>query len=67
MKYSDEERRHALVLYLEGCGFRRIVRAMSQIFGHTYRYQTITNWVKSAVLKTLKKIKARTNRYSRNG
>ena len=30
-KYSDKERKIALTLYLEGCGFRRIARIMSEM------------------------------------
>ena len=44
VKYTAEERRHALVLYLEGGGFRRIARIMSKLFGKIYRYQTTMNW-----------------------
>ena len=32
VKYSVEERKRALVLYLEGYGFRRIARIMSKTF-----------------------------------
>ena len=52
-KYSEEERRCALVLYLEGCGFRRIARIMSKLFGKYYRHQTVVNWIKRAGLKVL--------------
>ncbi|MDR1335025.1 MAG: hypothetical protein LBJ19_01990, partial [Holosporaceae bacterium] len=40
-KYGDEEKRIALKLYLEGCGFRRIARLMSEIFKKRFLYQTI--------------------------
>ena len=53
VKYSDEERRRAIVLYLEGCGFRRIARIMKEFFGKEYHYQTIVNWVKRAGMKAM--------------
>ncbi|MBQ9335164.1 MAG: hypothetical protein IJS10_01320 [Alphaproteobacteria bacterium] len=53
IKFTDKEREAAINLYLEGCGFRRIARIMSKIFGKTYRYQTIVNWIKTAGLKVL--------------
>ena len=33
VKYSDEERKHAISLYLDDCGFRRIARILRQIYG----------------------------------
>ena len=54
VKYSGAERKYALVMYLEDCGFRRIARIMSKIFGKHYRHQTIMNWIKKAGLKVLK-------------
>ena len=51
VKYSGAERKYALVMYLEDCGFRRIARIMSKIFGKHYRHQTIMNWIKIAGLK----------------
>ena len=56
MKYSDEERKHAVVLYLEGCGFRRIARIMSKIFGKLFHNQTIIKWVKKAARFQITKI-----------
>ena len=53
VKYSEAERKYALVMYLEGCGFRRIARIMSKIFNKNYRYQTIMNWIKRAGLKEM--------------
>ena len=53
VKYSEEERRQALVLYLEGCGFRKIARIMGKLCGKNYRYQTIMHWIKVAGLKVL--------------
>ena len=49
-KYSDEERKYVLVLYIDGDGFRRIARIMSKI----YRYQTVINRIQKAGLKVLK-------------
>ena len=54
VKYSGAERKYALVMYLEDCGFRRIARIMSKIFGKHYRHQTIMNWIKKAGLRVLK-------------
>ena len=56
VKYSDEERRRALVLYLEGCEFRRIARIMKEFFGKEYNYQTIVNWVKRAGMKAMNEV-----------
>ena len=41
VKYSDEERRQALVLYLEVNRFRRIARIMGELFRKEYIHQTI--------------------------
>ncbi len=49
-KYSDEERKYVLILYIDGDGFRRIARIMSKI----YRYQTVINRIQKAGLKALK-------------
>ena len=51
VKYSGAERKYALVMYLEDCGFRRIARIMSKIFGKHYRHQTIMNWIKKDWIK----------------
>lgn len=53
VKYSDDEKKYAAILYMEGCGFRRIARIMSQLFRKEYRYQTIMNWIKKTGLKLL--------------
>jgi transposase-like protein len=45
-KYGEEEKRTALKLYLEVCGFRRIARTMSEIFKRRFLYQTIVKWIK---------------------
>ena len=52
-KYSAEERRCALVVYLKGGGFRRIAMIMSKLFGKYDRHQTVVNWIKKAGLKVL--------------
>jgi hypothetical protein len=36
----------ALKLYLEGYGFRRIARIMSEIFKKRFLYQTILKWIR---------------------
>jgi hypothetical protein len=46
IKYGEAEKRIALKLYLEGCGFRRIARIMSEIFKKRFLYQTIVKWIK---------------------
>ena len=53
-KYTEDERRCALMLFLEGNRFRRIARIMNKFFGKNYKHQTIMNWIKSASLKILK-------------
>lgn len=53
VKYTEGEKKQALVLYLEGCGFRRIARIMGKINGKFYRHQTIINWIKTAGIKAL--------------
>ena len=63
IKYFDEEKSRAFVLYLEGCGFRRIARIMSKFFGTIYRYQTIMYWLKSASSKVLNESKKVKNIY----
>ena len=45
-KYSETERKLAIFLYLEGCGFRRAARILSQIFNRYFCYRTIMKWVK---------------------
>ena len=56
VKYSAEEQKNAITLYLEGNGFRRIARIMGKIFGKLYRHQTIQHWIKKAGLKALNKM-----------
>lgn len=52
VKYSDEERKQAITLYLEGNGFRRISTIMGKKFGKLYRHQTIQHWIKKAGLNS---------------
>ena len=53
VKYTEDEKKQALVLYLEGCGFRRIARIMGKLNGKFYRHQTIIFWIKMAGIKAL--------------
>jgi transposase-like protein len=50
-KYSEKEKTVAEVLYLEGCGFRRIARILSAIFNKVFRWQTVVKWIKKAALE----------------
>lgn len=45
-KYSEKERKMAISLYLEGCGFRRIARILSDMFEKHFCYQTVILWIK---------------------
>ncbi|MDR0741011.1 MAG: hypothetical protein LBF34_04870 [Puniceicoccales bacterium] len=45
-KYGEEEKRMALKLYLEGSGFRKIARLMSEIYQRRFVYQTIVQWIR---------------------
>ena len=47
-KYSKKEREVAVILYLEGCGFRRIARILSEMFEKHFCYQTVILWIKKA-------------------
>ena len=38
-KFTDKERQVAITLYLEGCGFRRIARSLSQIYKKLFHKQ----------------------------
>ena len=42
--------RRQLPLYLEGCGFRRIARILTQIYRKLFHNQTIIKWVKKAAI-----------------
>jgi hypothetical protein len=46
-KYSKEVKRAALVMYLEGCGFRSIARILRKIFPIRINYQLIIYWIKN--------------------
>ena len=41
----------AVTLYLEGCGFRRISRILSEMFDKFFRWQTVVQWIKKASLE----------------
>ena len=49
IKFTDKEREVAITLYLEGNGFRRIARILTQIYGKLFYNQTIIKWVKNAI------------------
>ena len=47
--HCDEAKRLALILYLEGNGFRRIARILNQIFKHSkISFQIVIHWINSA-------------------
>ena len=50
-KYSRKEREMAVNLYLEGCGFRRIARILSNMFEKHFCYQTVIQWIKKEAKK----------------
>ena len=50
IKFTDKEREAAITLYLEGNGFRRIARILTQIYGKSFHNQTIIKWVKKAAI-----------------
>ena len=41
----------AVTLYLEGCGFRRIARILSEMFEKHFCYQTVILWIKKEAKK----------------
>ena len=45
IKYTENERKAALLLYLEGTGFRRAARILSKMFNKNFCYRTIMQWV----------------------
>ncbi len=51
-KYSEKEKEIAVNLYLEGCGFRRIARILSNMFEKHFCYQTVIQWIKKEAKKT---------------
>ncbi|MDR0753502.1 MAG: hypothetical protein LBE95_02450 [Holosporaceae bacterium] len=63
VKYGEEEKRIALKLYLEGCGFRRIARLMSEIFKRRFLYQTIVKWIRKLENETMELQKKSGKRY----
>ena len=50
-KYSEKERKMAITLYLEGCGFRRIASILSEMFEKHFCYQTVILWIKKEAKK----------------
>jgi len=48
VSYGNNIRKAALVLYLEGNGFRRIARCLNEIFGLSVSFQLVTKWINSA-------------------
>jgi transposase-like protein len=51
VKYSEKERKIAVVLYLEGCGYRMTARILVDIFEKIFRWQTVTKWIKQEAKK----------------
>ena len=51
IKYSENEKKMAVTLYLEGNGFRRIARILTEMFNKQFRHQTVTQWIKKAAQK----------------
>ena len=45
-KFSEKEKQTALNLYLEGNGFRRIARLLTDIFEKPFTHQIIQYWIK---------------------
>lgn len=50
-KYSQQIRNAAMILYLEGCGFRSIERSLRKIFPTKIHHQLIIHWIKRLGLK----------------
>lgn len=61
-KHCDEAKRLAVILYLEGNGFRRIARILNQIFKDSkISFQIVNHWINGAgsfVEKEIAKLKA---------
>jgi hypothetical protein len=55
VKYSEKEKRVAVTLYLEGCGFRRTARILEDMFERVFRWQTVAKWIKQEAQKLLNK------------
>ena len=53
-KYSEKERKIAVDLYLEGCGFRKIARILSNMFEKHFCFQTVILWIKKEAKKVEK-------------
>ena len=47
-KYTEEDKKAALFLYLEGVGFRPAARILSKLFNKNFCYRTIMQWVQKA-------------------
>ena len=47
VKYTEEERKAEICLYLEGNGFRRTARILSELFQKNFCYRTIMQLVKN--------------------
>ncbi|MDR0968237.1 MAG: hypothetical protein LBL99_01205 [Holosporaceae bacterium] len=47
-RYPEIVRKTAKILYLEGCGFRRIALVLNCIFRINIRYQLVIHWIKKA-------------------
>ena len=47
-KYTKEDSKAALFLYLEGVGFRPAARILSKLFNKNFCNRTIMQWVKKA-------------------
>jgi transposase-like protein len=54
-KYPEQVRLTAIILYLEGCGFRRIARILREIFRIKVHYQLVIHWIKQAGVKLEKR------------
>ena len=50
-KYSEQVKHAAIVMYLEGCGFRRIARILREIYQIKIHYQLVIHWVRRAGAK----------------
>ncbi|MDR2765930.1 MAG: hypothetical protein LBB63_00480 [Holosporaceae bacterium] len=46
-KYPEQVRRTATILYLEGCGFRRIGRILRGIYNINIHFQLVIHWIKN--------------------
>lgn len=48
IKYENEMRQRAIILYLENSGIRSIARVLSLMFKQKIYYQTVAKWLKHA-------------------